>query len=128
LLFSTVAWQCLQTRRWILQTFQPRFVSTSFPPLINCYFPWSLRLTESLRLWYWIPRSEFFTFGKEKSDGTTLSDKVRRGGPWLVLHCKIVSELLFVGIWLCHVRWDPCPHSMARPRVADGGTASRYGG
>jgi hypothetical protein len=27
-----------------------------------------------------------------------------------------------------HVRWDPCPHSMARPRVADGGTASRYGG
>jgi hypothetical protein len=30
---------------------------------------------------------------------------------------------------LCdHVRWDPCPHSMARPRVADGGTASRYGG
>jgi hypothetical protein len=20
-----------------------------------------------------------------------------------------------------HVRWDPCPHSMARPRVADGG-------
>jgi hypothetical protein len=27
-----------------------------------------------------------------------------------------------------HVRWDPCPHSMARPRVADGGTASRYVG
>jgi hypothetical protein len=24
--------------------------------------------------------------------------------------------------------WGPCPHSMARPRVADGGTASRYGG
>jgi hypothetical protein len=27
-----------------------------------------------------------------------------------------------------HVRWNPCPHSMARPRVADGGTASRYEG
>jgi hypothetical protein len=27
-----------------------------------------------------------------------------------------------------HVRWDSCPHSMARPWVADGGTASRYGG
>jgi hypothetical protein len=25
-------------------------------------------------------------------------------------------------------RWGPCPHSMARPRVADGGTASSYGG
>jgi hypothetical protein len=29
---------------------------------------------------------------------------------------------------ILHVRWDHCPHSMARPRVADGGTASRYGG
>jgi hypothetical protein len=29
---------------------------------------------------------------------------------------------------LDHVRWGPCPHSMARPRVADGGTASSYGG
>jgi hypothetical protein len=27
-----------------------------------------------------------------------------------------------------HVRWSPCPHSVARPRVADGGTASSYGG
>jgi hypothetical protein len=27
-----------------------------------------------------------------------------------------------------HVRWVPCHHSMARPRVADGGTASIYGG
>jgi hypothetical protein len=27
-----------------------------------------------------------------------------------------------------HVRWGPCPHSMARPRVTDGGTASSYGG
>jgi hypothetical protein len=27
-----------------------------------------------------------------------------------------------------HVRWGPCPHGMARPWVADGGTASRYGG
>jgi hypothetical protein len=27
-----------------------------------------------------------------------------------------------------HVRWGPCPQSMAHPRVADGGTASRYGG
>jgi hypothetical protein len=26
------------------------------------------------------------------------------------------------------VRWVPCHHSMARPRVADGGTASSYGG
>jgi hypothetical protein len=25
-------------------------------------------------------------------------------------------------------RWGPCPHSMARPRVADEGTASSYGG
>jgi hypothetical protein len=35
---------------------------------------------------------------------------------------------LFAHILMGHVRWDPCPHSMARPRVADGGTASRYGG
>jgi hypothetical protein len=27
-----------------------------------------------------------------------------------------------------HVRWGPCPHSMARPRIADRGTASSYGG
>jgi hypothetical protein len=27
-----------------------------------------------------------------------------------------------------HVTWGTCTHSMARPRVADGGTASRYGG
>jgi hypothetical protein len=26
------------------------------------------------------------------------------------------------------MRWGPCPHSVARPRVADGGTASSYGG
>jgi hypothetical protein len=26
------------------------------------------------------------------------------------------------------MRWGPCPHSMARPQVADGGTASSYGG
>jgi hypothetical protein len=26
-----------------------------------------------------------------------------------------------------HVMWGPFPHSMARPRVADGGTASTYG-
>jgi hypothetical protein len=25
-----------------------------------------------------------------------------------------------------HVRWSLCPHSMARPRVEDGGTASSY--
>jgi hypothetical protein len=35
-------------------------------------------------------------------------------------------------IWDFHsdgyVRWDPCPHSMAHPWVADGGTASSYGG
>jgi hypothetical protein len=34
-----------------------------------------------------------------------------------------------VGSWpVFHVRWGPCPHCMARPRVADGGTASSYGG
>jgi hypothetical protein len=27
-----------------------------------------------------------------------------------------------------HVGCGPCPHSMARPRVADGGTVSSYGG
>jgi hypothetical protein len=26
------------------------------------------------------------------------------------------------------VRWVPCHHSTARPRIADGGTASSYGG
>jgi hypothetical protein len=26
------------------------------------------------------------------------------------------------------VKWGPCPHSMAHPRVVDGGTASSYGG
>jgi hypothetical protein len=29
---------------------------------------------------------------------------------------------------LVHVRWGPCPHSMARPRVTDGGTTSSFGG
>jgi hypothetical protein len=44
--------------------------------------------------------------------------------------CNIVCTfvLLFGKKEISHVRWDPCPHSMARPRVADGGTASRYGG
>jgi hypothetical protein len=27
-----------------------------------------------------------------------------------------------------HVTWVPCHHGMARPQVADGGKASRYGG
>jgi hypothetical protein len=27
-----------------------------------------------------------------------------------------------------HVRWVPCHRGMARPQVADGGKASRYGG
>jgi hypothetical protein len=31
-------------------------------------------------------------------------------------------------IYLFVVKFQPCPHGMARPRVADGGTASRYGG
>jgi len=29
---------------------------------------------------------------------------------------------------LPHVRWVPFHHGMARPQVADGGKASRYGG
>jgi hypothetical protein len=36
--------------------------------------------------------------------------------------------ILYCYIFYIHVTWGPCPHSMARPRVADGGTASRYGG
>jgi hypothetical protein len=40
----------------------------------------------------------------------------------------IISCFFYCGVMLGYVRWDPCPHSMARPRVADGGTASRYGG
>jgi hypothetical protein len=45
---------------------------------------------------------------------------------------KFVADLLIIiikyEVSTIHVRWDPCPHSMARPRLADGGTASRYGG
>jgi hypothetical protein len=41
---------------------------------------------------------------------------------------KVQNPIIFSVIRHSHVRWDPCPHSMARPRVADGGTASRYGG
>jgi hypothetical protein len=29
---------------------------------------------------------------------------------------------------LPHSQVGPCQHGMARPRVADGGTASKYGG
>jgi hypothetical protein len=48
--------------------------------------------------------------------------------------CKVRDEYNFHLVFLqCeitdfYVRWDPCPHSMARPRVADEGTASSYGG
>jgi hypothetical protein len=42
---------------------------------------------------------------------------------------KMENIMLFVAPFCGpHVTWGPCPHSMARPRVADGGTASRYGG
>jgi len=35
---------------------------------------------------------------------------------------------IFVYIFDVHVRCDPCHHGMARPQVADGGKASKYGG
>jgi hypothetical protein len=37
------------------------------------------------------------------------------------------NNLPQINLNLNHVRWGPCPHSMARPQVADGGTASSYG-
>jgi hypothetical protein len=39
-----------------------------------------------------------------------------------------VSELGLSYAEGIHIRRGPCPHSMARPRVADGGMASSYGG
>jgi hypothetical protein len=41
---------------------------------------------------------------------------------------QIAAELIKAGGETWNVRWDPCPHSMARPRIADGGKASSYGG
>jgi hypothetical protein len=41
---------------------------------------------------------------------------------------KSASETLALLTFACIVRWGPCPHSMARPRVADLGTASNNGG
>jgi hypothetical protein len=49
-----------------------------------------------------------------------------KSGRWIA--SRIVIVILIILLSQTHVRWDPCPHSMARPRVADGGTASRYGG
>jgi hypothetical protein len=46
----------------------------------------------------------------------------------VIIIAVVVVILIVVIVVVAHVRWDPCPHSMARPRVADGGTASRYGG
>jgi hypothetical protein len=43
-----------------------------------------------------------------------------------LFYIKNLNKLLCVSF--VHVRWGPCPHSMARPRVADGGTASSFGG
>jgi hypothetical protein len=42
----------------------------------------------------------------------------------------VTAVFLFSAVvgYIIHIRWGPCPHSMARPRVADGGTASSYGG
>jgi hypothetical protein len=40
----------------------------------------------------------------------------------------VLAEVLGNIVMAPHVRWGPCHHSMSRPRVADGGTASWYGG
>jgi hypothetical protein len=37
----------------------------------------------------------------------------------------ILLLLLLLLLLLFHVRWVPCHHGMARPRVEDGGTASK---
>jgi hypothetical protein len=37
-------------------------------------------------------------------------------------------HLFFFLHFSLHIRWYPCHHSMARPRVVDGGTVSSYGG
>jgi hypothetical protein len=67
----------------------------------------------------------------EKKMIRMMQDKLIRG---LERRMKEHINLIFFFLDIIHhmlkayVRWDPCPHSMARPRVADGGTASRYGG
>jgi hypothetical protein len=56
----------------------------------------------------------------------------RKGQVGVFLYGRVT--FVYIVVYFCilltsvHVRRDPCPHSMARPRVADGGTASRYGG
>jgi hypothetical protein len=37
-------------------------------------------------------------------------------------------SVFVINVFIFHVRWGPCPHSMAHPQVADGGTASAMEG
>jgi hypothetical protein len=48
--------------------------------------------------------------------------------PMTILGIPCTRTYIYIYIYIYHVTWGPCPHSMARPRVADGGTASRYRG
>jgi hypothetical protein len=51
-----------------------------------------------------------------------------KGSALVLFENKVLSSIFEPKRQKVHVRWGPCPHSMARPRVADGGTASSYGG
>jgi hypothetical protein len=57
---------------------------------------------------------------------------VREKGMRLYVQCNmlfsVTAERHLRMNYNTHVRWGPCPHSMARPRVADGGTTFSYGG
>jgi hypothetical protein len=41
---------------------------------------------------------------------------------------SLIASINFSVFFFMHVRWGLCHHSMVRPRVADGGVASRHGG
>jgi hypothetical protein len=49
-------------------------------------------------------------------------------GPFLMPSDLSTSRNITCHKIFVHARWDPCHHSMARPRVADGEAASSYGG
>jgi hypothetical protein len=42
--------------------------------------------------------------------------------------CMFKFALKITELFASHISWVPCHHDMARPQVADGGKASRYGG
>jgi hypothetical protein len=99
---------------------------------------WSLshfRLKKNSILWRCIPSNQYITGGSEcYLEYEPECDSAMMGQSWYVLPCTMGhiacsrgSSQIAARVPTLHVTWAACPHSLARPRVADGGTASRYG-